>query len=98
MVDFDFGERLKELRKKAGLTQSQLGERVGLTKSVISFYEQQERSPSPAVIVRLSEIFHVSTDYLLDVERGRTLDISDLTKEQAEILEDLAAAMRARNK
>lgn len=98
MVDFDFGERLKELRKKAGLTQSQLGERVGLTKSVISFYEQQERSPSPAVIVRLSEIFHVSTDYLLGVERGRTLDISDLTKEQAEILEDLVAAMRARNK
>ncbi len=96
MVDFDFGARLKELRRKAGLTQSQLGDRIGLTKSVISFYEQQERTPSPAVIVRLSEVFHVTTDYLLGVERGRVLDVSDLTREQVELLEAVITAMRGR--
>ena len=61
----DFGKKLKELRINAKLTQAQLGELIGVTKSVISFYELQERSPSPDVLIKLSQVFHVSTDYLL---------------------------------
>ncbi len=90
----DFGRRLKELRKKAGLTQAQLGERVGVTKSVISFYEQQERSPSPNVLIRLSEVFHVSTDCLLGIERRKTLDVSDLSDEQVRLVEAILKAIR----
>ena len=65
----EFGQRLKELRKNAGLSQKQLGQLIGVTKSVISFYELQDRSPSPLVLVKLSGVFHVSTDYLLGLDR-----------------------------
>ncbi len=61
----NFGEILKDLRKRAGLTQEQLGEQIGKSKSVVSFYELRERSPSPAILVKLASVFHVSTDYLL---------------------------------
>ena len=67
----NFGEILKDLRKRAGLTQEQLGEQIGKSKSVVSFYELRERSPSPAILVKLASVFHVSTDYLLGVEIGR---------------------------
>ena len=78
----EFGEKLKELRMQAGLTQAQLAQRIGVTKSVVSFYELRERSPSPDVLMKLSGIFHVSTDYLLGIEKKELLDVSGLTASQ----------------
>lgn len=90
----DFGNRLKELRLQAGLTQKQLAERIGVTKSVISFYELRERTPSPDILIKLSNVFHVTTDYLLGIERERVLDISDLTAEQIEVIETMINTLR----
>lgn len=90
----DFGTRLKTLRRSAGLTQAQLGERVGLTKSVVSFYELRERAPSPETLVKFVSVFRVSTDYLLGVEPRRSIDVSDLSNEQIEIIETIVAAFR----
>ena len=77
----DFGKRLKELRKRDGLTQKQLAERLWITKSMVSYYEQSLRAPSPEVLIKLSYIFHVSADYLLGIEKGRTVDVSGLDDE-----------------
>ena len=65
----EFGDRLKKLRTSAGLTQAQLAAQLGVTKSVVSFYELRERAPSPDVLVKLTRVFHVSADYLLGLER-----------------------------
>lgn len=90
----DFGKRLKELRINTGLTQAQLAQRVGVTKSVISFYELQERSPSPDVLIKLSHIFHVTTDYLLGLKKTETLDISGLDSEDVAFLRTLVERLR----
>ena len=90
----DFGKRLKQLRTQAGLTQAQLAERIGVTKSVVSFYELQERSPSPDVLIKISRIFHVSTDYLLGLERNNTIDVSGLNNRDIALLRALADSLR----
>lgn len=90
----DFGDRLKTLRLQAGLTQKQLAERLGVTKSVISYYELLERSPSPDIIVKLAAIFHVSTDYLLGVKRTQTIDVSDLDEESVQLLLHTISVLR----
>ncbi len=82
----DFGSKLKRLRTQAGLTQKQLGSQLGVTKSVVSFYELQERSPSPDVLIKLSQIFHVSTDYLLGLEMGKSIDVSGLSEEDVALV------------
>ena len=84
----EFGNRLKDLRTKAGLTQKQLADRLGVTSSVVSYYELSERSPSPEVLVKLARIFHVSTDYLLGVEKNpdEILDIRGLSRSEIELL------------
>ena len=64
----DFGAKLKQLRLEEGLTQQQLADRIGVTKSVISYYELQERYPSPEVLTKLASVFHVSTDYVFGSE------------------------------
>lgn len=74
----DFGTRLKQLRMNAGLTQTQLGAQLGVTKSVVSYYELQERMPSPDVLIKLASVFHVSTDYLLGIEKCQSIDVTGL--------------------
>ena len=78
----DSGSKLKMLRKQAGMTQQQVADRIGVTKSVISFYELKERCPSPDVLVKYAKIFHVTTDYLLGIEREYVVDVSGLGPEE----------------
>ncbi len=78
----DSGSKLKMLRKQAGMTQQQVADRIGVTKSVISFYELKERCPSPDVLVKYAKIFHVTTDYLLGIEREHVVDVSGLGPEE----------------
>lgn len=94
----DFGARLKELRTQAGITQLQLGKLIGVTKSVVSFYELQERSPSPDVLIKLASIFHVSTDYLLGLDKRETIDVTGLNKSDIAILRALADSLRSKEK
>ena len=97
VVAVDFGQRLKELRVQAGMTQLQLAQRMGVTKSVVSFYELQERTPSPDILVKLSGIFKVSTDYLLGLDPRETIDISGLSREDIAIMRALAESLRQKS-
>lgn len=93
----DFGTKIKELRKQNGLTQQQLASRIGVTKSVISFYELKERAPSPDTLVKLAQVFHVSTDYLLDVQKSRTVDVSGLSDEDIRAVQMIVERLRKKH-
>lgn len=94
----DFGTTLKELRQCAGMTQKQLAERLWLSKATVSYYEQSLRYPSPEVLVKLSNVFHVSTDYLLGIEgKKQTIDVTDLTDEDIRFLESAIELLRKKN-
>ena len=75
----NFGEKLKMLRTGQKLSQRELAERLGVAKSVISYYESGDRYPSYDVLVKMAHLFHVTTDYLLDIDKVRTVDVSNLT-------------------
>ncbi len=92
-----FGDKLKALREKAGLTQEQLAMRMGLSKSTISQYENQERIPSPIAVIKIASIFHVSTDYLFGIDKVERADLSGLTEDDIEIIEHMIVSMREKN-
>ena len=96
----DFGTKLKELRLQAGMTQKDLATKIGVTKSVVSYYELSERSPSPEILIKLANIFHVSADYLLglDTKSKPMLDISGLDEEDISLLRHVADTLRKKNK
>lgn len=93
----DFGDRLKLLRTQAGLTQKQLAERIGATKSMISYYELQERQPSSVSLRKLSEVFHVSTDYLLGIEKRQSIDVTGLDDEDIQLVRHLVNVLKEKN-
>ena len=82
----NFGERLHSLRTQAGMTQTELAKRLGITKSVVSYYERLERSPSPDVLIQLADIFRVTTDYLLGITHKKTIDVTELDEEDMKYL------------
>ena len=94
----DFGNKLKRLRVQAEMTQQQLASQMNVSKSVVSFYERQERMPSPDVLIKLSRIFHVSSDYLLGIDETERLDVSGLDEEDILILTQLVDIFRRKNK
>lgn len=94
----DFGKKLKELRLQAGLTQKQLADRIGVTKSVVSYYELQERQPSPDMLVKLAGVFRVTTDFLLGIDNQKMLDISDLDDEDISLIQHTISVLRNKKK
>lgn len=90
----NFGEKLKSLRTGQKLTQQQLADRLGVAKSVVSYYESGDRYPSYDVLVKIAHTFHVTTDFLLDIERKRVIDVSDLSEKDIIVIETVANALR----
>ena len=82
----DFGLRIKKLRQSKNLTQLQLAKRLNISKSMISAYENDIRLPSYDVLIKLSRIFNVSTDFLLGINSKRTINVTGLTDKQIEII------------
>lgn len=96
IIVVDFGIKIKNLRLQKRLTQAELAQKLGVTKSVISAYETGLRMPSYDVLVQIARIFKVSTDYLLGVETRPGLDLSGLTEEECAALVKLIQAMKAK--
>lgn len=93
----NFGERLRSLRLENKMTQGQVASRIGVATSAISSYESGVRLPSYNVLIRISRLFHVTTDYLLGIKSKEMLDISDLTEDDKKVLKATVAAMRAKS-
>lgn len=89
-------EKLKSLRKQYGLSQREAASRLGISTSVISAYENGERTPSTENLLALSYLYKCSTDYLLgkESEPPKTiLNTDKLSPKQLQILSDLIDTM-----
>lgn len=93
----EFGNRLRELRKQKNLTQKQLAALIGVKNSIISFYEVGDRIPSPEIIIKLSSVLRVSTDYLLGLEKKETIDVSGLDEGDITLVRSLVDTLRRKN-
>jgi transcriptional regulator with XRE-family HTH domain len=63
-----FGERLAQIRKTRGLTQSELGKRIGVSQRIIHHYEKKAEYPPAPRIIELARALDVSIDELLAVD------------------------------
>ncbi len=61
----NLSERIQSLRKSKGLSQEDLADRIGVSRQAVSKWESEQSMPELDKVVALSEIFDVSTDYLL---------------------------------
>lgn len=90
----NMGEKLKSLRIQYKLTQKQVAERIGLAVSAVSSYESGTRYPSYESLVKLSRIFHVSTDFLLGITATHNIDVTGLNDNEIEVVTQLVDMLR----
>ena len=95
----DVGSRIKELRVSQKITQNDFASRLGVTKSAISSYENGSRLPSYDILIKISRIFKVSTDYLLGCvdEKSQTVNVSGLSDKQIDSIKSSINTFRAFN-
>lgn len=94
----DFGTILNQLRKSHSLTQKELGAKVGLSKAVVSKYENGIGFPNFDTLIQFANYFGVTTDYLLGVEKSKTIDATNLTESQIEAIQRIIAEFHKHNK
>lgn len=91
-------ERLRELREKCGISQSDIADRLEVTSSLISSYERGERTPSLPIILKLSYIYNCSVDYLLGKNNdGGThvyIDVTELSEKKRKAVNELINAIK----
>lgn len=93
----EFGVRLRKLRKERNLTQKQLAAQIRVQNSMISFYENGDRMPSPEIIIKLAAVFHVSADYLMGIEKKETIDVTGLDEDDKNLVRTLVNILRGKN-
>ena len=98
--------RIRELRKRAGLTLDELSARLDVARATLGFWEQGKYQPSNEMLLRLSEIFGVSVDYILGKDTVSEVDLKvalfggdgDVTDEMWEEVKRFAEYVRDKNK
>lgn len=63
----DFGARFKKCRRDANLKQTKAAELIGISQPTLSQYETNVYEPTVSVLLKMSEVYAVSLDYLLGV-------------------------------
>ena len=74
-------QRIYELRASFGWTQVQLAQKLGVTKQTVSNWENDNIQPSIDMLIKLSKIFNVSTDYLLGLTPTNSINVDGLPTE-----------------
>ena len=102
VVKIDFSNKIRELRVKNNLTQSDLGRKLGVTKAVVSAYETGLNRPKHEVLFQLSRLFGVTMDYLysdMEVEDigKKSISLAGLDRDDIEEIVNLIAHLRAKN-
>lgn len=70
MNEDQFKDRLKKLRKQSGISQTELSEKINVSKGLISLYESGKKLPSRDTLQSIADVFNVTIDYLAGRESG----------------------------
>ena len=79
------GDKIRQLRKRAQMTQAELAVRLGISASAVGMYEQDRREPDSKILNKLCEVFSVSGDYVIGASEkplsGEAVDVSEVFDE-----------------
>lgn len=87
-------KRIKELRLSHGLNQVELARELSVTKQTVSNWENNNIQPSVDMLIKISEYFSVSTDYMLGKSDRITINVDGLSIEEVSHLEQLVKDLK----
>ena len=89
-------ERIREIRLARKISQVELAKALGVTKQSVSNWENDNIQPSIDMLVKIADVLHVSTDYLLGRDEQRVIDVTGLSENSIQhiqfIIDDIKKA------
>lgn len=82
-------DRIKQLREQNNMTQAELARKLHITRSAVNSWEMGISVPSTTLLMDLANLFHVSTDFLLGMQKTSTIDVSQLNDREVLLLQGL---------
>ena len=79
-------KRIVELRRQTGLTQAELARRLHLSRSSVNSWESASSYPSIDSLISLSQLFHVTTDYLLGLSPSKAVFLDKYSPREQELV------------
>ena len=73
-----FSERLKDLRKQAGLTQVDVAEKLGISQPAYASWERGVKKPTQENLVKIAQILGVSVDYLVGNSEEKSDELDNI--------------------
>ena len=95
MDQIKIGKFIAECRKKSGLTQVQLAERLNITDKAVSKWETGKAMPDSSIMLDLCDILRISVNELLN---GEEISMENNNQKNEQLLLDMAKEMEAKNK
>ncbi len=93
----NIADRIKYLRDRYGMTQSDLAKRLGVSRNAVNLWEMSISSPSLSNLVEMSKIFDTNVDYLISTTEKIAIDITELKPEEREIVMRLVECLKKRS-
>ena len=83
------GEKIRDLRESRNWSQTDLANRLKITRAAVNAWEMNVSNPSIAMLIRLSDIFSVTADYILGLNKKRSFNIDKLSKNDLRLICEL---------
>lgn len=91
-------DNIKRLRENAGLSQSALARKLGVTRASVNAWEMELSAPTAQYLVALAQLFHTTTDDILGLESEEQIVLRDMNEQEKRLVYDLVSYIAARKK
>jgi len=82
-------DKIKQLRVENKITQSELGKKLGVSRTSVNAWEMGVSIPSLQVFIELARLFKVSVDYMLELDSDMKISIGHLSKSEKQLILDM---------
>lgn len=91
-------DNIKRLRENAGLSQSALARKLGVTRASVNAWEMELSAPTAQYLVALAQLFHTTTDDILGLESEEQIVLRDMNEQEKRLVYDLVSTLQPEKK
>ena len=92
---YELCERIAEMRNNLGITQAELGKKLGVTRSAVNSWEMGLSIPQLKHVIEMAEIFNTTVDSLINSSKQVLVDITTLAPKEQQFIFNMVDCLKA---
>lgn len=93
---YEFCNRIVVFRENLGITQAELGKKLGVTRSAVNSWERGLSIPQLKHVIEMARIFHTTIDGMINPTEQVTINITDLDPKEQQVIFNMIDCLKAK--